>query len=64
MARPLRGYFCRRHADMAGLAARFTLELCGIQLRPVPGLHQRHDMFPTANAVGFYLSPERRDKPA
>ena len=23
------------------------------ELRPVPGLHRRHDMFPTANAVGF-----------
>ena len=26
-------------------------------LRPVPGLHRRHDMFPTAYAVGYQLSP-------
>jgi len=30
---------------------------CGIDLRPVPGLRRGHDLFPTAAAVGYYLSP-------
>src|ERR1019366_716233 len=31
--------------------------LCGIDLRPVPGLIRHYDRFPTADAVGYFLSP-------
>src|ERR1035438_1622936 len=31
--------------------------LCGIDLRPVPGLIRHYDRFPTADAVGYDLSP-------
>src|ERR1017187_7896280 len=32
-------------------------KLCGIDLRPVPGLIRHYDRFPTADAVGYFLSP-------
>jgi hypothetical protein len=32
-------------------------KLCDTDSRPVSGLLRRHDMFPTADAVGYYLSP-------
>src|ERR1019366_10611764 len=31
--------------------------LCGIDLRPVPGLIRHYDRFLTADAVGYFLSP-------
>ena len=43
-----------RHAPQSvGEAGRGS----DVGLRPVPGLHRRHDTFPTVGAVGYYLAP-------